>query len=89
MMLDLGYSEGPYPLVCTNTSNVNVCLKIENGTLTAMYGNESVSYTSLSENVWYNIIYRYSLEGKSEYPYNEICNYGSLCPKGLKSIFKL
>ncbi|XP_060555809.1 uncharacterized protein LOC132716530 [Ruditapes philippinarum] len=64
LKLDSGYTAGPYPIFCT--SNGSLCLWVENSLIHGQYGSESVvSTTPLSADIWYNVIYRSSIEDGS------------------------
>ncbi|XP_053385192.1 uncharacterized protein LOC123535922 isoform X1 [Mercenaria mercenaria] len=64
LKLDSGYTTGPYPIFCT--SNGTLCLWVENSVIYGGYGTQSVvSSSTLSADVWYNIIYRHSIEDET------------------------
>ncbi|XP_053385183.1 uncharacterized protein LOC123535929 [Mercenaria mercenaria] len=62
--LDSGYTNGPYPVLCT--AEGTICLTVESGLVTGRYGDSSVtSTTSMSADQWYNIIFRHRIESGS------------------------
>ena len=64
LSLDVGYTTGPYPLLCSNESAI--CVWTENSVVHGRYGDSTVSgSTTLTAGTWHNIIFRHSIEGRN------------------------